>query len=35
MDDIILAGCSEDRVKEVKTALTQKFEIKDMGNGPP
>ena len=31
MDDIILAGSSEDRVKEVKAALSQKFEIKDMG----
>ena len=31
MDDIILAGRSEDRVKEVKAALSQKFKIKDMG----
>ena len=31
VDDIILAGCSEDRIKEVKAALSQKFEIKDMG----
>ena len=31
VDDIILAGSSEDRVKEVKAALSQKFEIKDMG----
>ena len=31
VDDIILAGRSEDQVKEVKAALSQKFEIKDMG----
>ena len=31
VDNIILAGCSEDRIKKVKAALSQKFEIKDMG----
>ena len=31
VDDIVLAGCSNDRIKEVKEALAQKFEIKDMG----
>ena len=31
VDDIILAGRSDDRIKEVKDALSQKFNIKDMG----
>ena len=31
VDDIILAGSSDDQIKEVKVALSQKFEIKDMG----
>jgi transposase InsO family protein len=31
VDDIILAGSSDDRIKEVKDTLSQKFEIKDMG----
>jgi hypothetical protein len=31
IDDIILVGSSDDRIKEVKDALFQKFEIKDMG----
>lgn len=31
VDDIILAGRSEDRIKEVKSALSRKFDIKDMG----
>ena len=31
VDDIILAGCSDKRIKEVKDALAHKFDIKDMG----
>jgi hypothetical protein len=31
VDDIILAGESEKRMKEVKDTLTKKFDIKDMG----
>ena len=31
VDDIILAGESEKRMKEVKDTLTNKFDIKDMG----
>ena len=31
VDDIILAGRSEKKIKEVKDALTMKFDVKDMG----
>ena len=31
VDDIILAGRSEKKIKEVKDALTMKFNVKDMG----
>ena len=31
VDDIILAGSSDDKIKEVKDTLSRKFEIKDMG----
>ena len=31
VDDIILAGKSDKRIKEVKRALAAKFDIKDMG----
>ncbi len=30
-DDIVLAGRSDERIKEVKDAIAKKFEIKDMG----
>ena len=31
VDDIVLAGRSDERIKEVKDAIAKKFEIKDMG----
>ena len=31
VDDIILAGCSDKKIKEVKDALAHRFDIKDMG----
>ena len=31
VDDIILAGTTDERIKEVKDALSRKFEIKDIG----
>ena len=31
VDDIILAGRNDKRIKEVKDALAMKFDIKDMG----
>ena len=31
VDDIILAGKSDKRMKEVKAALAKKFDVKDMG----
>ena len=31
VDDIILAGSNDDRINEVKAALSQKFDIKDLG----
>ena len=31
VDDIILAGKSDNRIKEIKRALAAKFDIKDMG----
>ena len=31
VDDIILAGCSDKKIKEVKDVLAHKFDIKDMG----
>ena len=31
VDDIILAGRNDFRIKEVKDALSRKFDIKDMG----
>ena len=31
VDDIVLAGRTDNRIKEVKTALSRKFDIKDMG----
>ena len=31
VDDIILAGKSDKKIKEVKEALERKFDIKDMG----
>ena len=32
VDEIILAGCSDKKIREVKGALAFKFDIKDMGN---
>ena len=31
VDDIVLAGLCEDRIKRVKETLSQKFDIKDIG----
>ena len=31
VDDIVLAGSSEEKFQEIKTALSRKFDIKDMG----
>ena len=31
VDDILLAGKSDKRMKEVKEALAKQFEVKDMG----
>ena len=31
IDDIVLAGRTDERIQEVKAALSRKFEIKDMG----
>ena len=30
VDDIVLAGRSDERIKDVKDAIAKKFEIKDM-----
>ena len=32
VDDIVLAGSSDVRMKEVKQALSQKFQVKDLGD---
>ena len=31
MDDVVLAGPNEQRIQEVKDALSQRFDIKDLG----
>ena len=31
IDDIILAGCTDERINKVKDALSRKFDMKDMG----
>ena len=31
VDDIVLAGTTEERIREIKNALSRKFEIKDIG----